>query len=169
MPIYEFYCSHCNTIYNFFSRRINTEKVPSCPKCENPRLQRLVSRFATPKKRDSDSGDDEALEGLNIDESKLEQAMHYLEREAQGIDEDDPRQAARLMRNLTEMTGLKLGDRWEEALSRLEAGEDPEAIEEELGDVLEGDDEEMPFKEAKRLRAGKKKAPPRVDETLYEL
>ncbi|XCN71926.1 MAG: FmdB family zinc ribbon protein [Candidatus Electrothrix aestuarii] len=33
MPIYEFYCQDCNTIFNFFSSRINTEKRPDCPKC----------------------------------------------------------------------------------------------------------------------------------------
>jgi len=25
MPIYEFYCRKCNTLYNFFSRSVNTE------------------------------------------------------------------------------------------------------------------------------------------------
>ena len=31
MPIYEFYCAKCNTIYNFFSRTANTDKIPTCP------------------------------------------------------------------------------------------------------------------------------------------
>ena len=44
MPVYEFYCSECNTIYNFWSQRVNTEKIPSCPKCDNPELDRMVSR-----------------------------------------------------------------------------------------------------------------------------
>ena len=26
MPIYEFYCPDCNTLFNFFSRTINTSK-----------------------------------------------------------------------------------------------------------------------------------------------
>jgi hypothetical protein len=55
----------------------------------------------------------------------------------------------------------------EEALRRMEAGEDPEQIEQEMGDLLEGED---PFnfgekKSGKRL----KKQPPAKDETLYEL
>ena len=33
MPIYEFYCPDCNTIFNFFCRRIVTDKKPACPKC----------------------------------------------------------------------------------------------------------------------------------------
>ncbi|MCP4369614.1 MAG: hypothetical protein GY797_16110 [Deltaproteobacteria bacterium] len=39
MPIYEFYCADCHTIYNFFSLKINTETVPKCPRCENPDLK----------------------------------------------------------------------------------------------------------------------------------
>jgi hypothetical protein len=31
MPIYEFYCPDCNTIFNFFSRTINTSKKTPMP------------------------------------------------------------------------------------------------------------------------------------------
>lgn len=71
MPIYEFYCEPCNTIYKFFSRSVNTEKVPKCPKCENDNLERRVSTFATisgDKEQDS-NGEDMPP----IDESKMEQ------------------------------------------------------------------------------------------------
>ncbi|MCK4728291.1 MAG: zinc ribbon domain-containing protein, partial [Desulfobacterales bacterium] len=34
MPIYEFYCEDCNTIFNFFSRSVNTTKRPPCPRCK---------------------------------------------------------------------------------------------------------------------------------------
>ena len=40
MPIYEFYCPDCNTLFNFFSSRINTEKKPDCPKCGRKELDR---------------------------------------------------------------------------------------------------------------------------------
>jgi hypothetical protein len=93
-------------------------------------------------------------------------AMESLAAEAQGVDENDPRAAAALMRKLSERAGLHYGDTMEEALARLESGEDPQAIESELGESLEGD--EMPFK-----LAGKKgvvrKVPPRRDDALYEM
>ncbi len=92
--------------------------------------------------------------------------MAYLEREAANIDENNPRDAARLMRKLTEMTGLDLGEGWQEALRRMEAGEDPEAIEEEMGELLEDGEDLL---SGIRTRIRKKKAPPQVDETLYEL
>ncbi|MGD2029649.1 MAG: zinc ribbon domain-containing protein, partial [Desulfobacterales bacterium] len=40
MPIYEFYCRDCNTIFNFFSKTINTTKKPKCPKCKTKTLTR---------------------------------------------------------------------------------------------------------------------------------
>lgn len=166
MPIYEFYCSECNTIYQFYSRTVNTEKIPLCPRCENVRLERRISSFATISGR---TGSDEGDESLpDIDEAKMEKAMAALAREAEKIDENDPRQAANLMRKLSEMTGLKMGPGMEEALSRMERGEDPEQVEAEMGDLLE---EEEPFLEMKKKiksSSGKKPEPNR-DDTLYEL
>ena len=101
---------------------------------------------------------------LPIDEARMERAMESLAAEAENINEDDPRQAANLMRKLTDMTGLKLGDKMEDALSRMEAGEDPEAIEQELGDL----DEKALFSVASGGKSVKKAAPTR-DETMYEM
>ena len=102
----------------------------------------------------------------DIDESKLEKAMSALASEAERVNEDDPRQAAQLMRKLTQMTGLDLGSGMEEALRRMEAGEDPEQIEAEMGDLLE---EEDPIVPQGQQKLGSRKQPPRKDETLYEL
>jgi len=102
----------------------------------------------------------------DIDESKLERAMSALASEAERINEDDPRQAAQLMRKLTNMTGLELGSGMEEALRRMEAGEDPEQIEAEMGDLLE---EEDPLMFQGQKKSGRRKPPPQKDETLYEL
>jgi len=50
---------------------------------------------------------------------------------AEGLDENDPRQAARLMRKFSDMTGLEFKENMKSAIERMEAGEDPEAIEQE--------------------------------------
>jgi len=163
MPIYEFYCSTCNTIFNFFSKTVNTKKKPDCPKCKDMKLSRQVSRFAVVG-RASASGDDD----FPIDESKMEKAMEMMTREAEGINEDDPRQAARLMRRMTEMTGMELNQGMEEALRRMERGEDPEQIEAEMGDLI-GEEEPFVFSGKKGGRAGIKKMPPRKDDRLYDL
>lgn len=164
MPIYEFYCDHCNTIFNFFSRTVNTRKVPVCPRCKKNNLSRQVSMFAVTGRAQEDGDADD----LPFDEGKMEKAMQMLAGEADKINEDDPRQAAQLMRKLTRMTGLDLGDGMEEALSRMEQGDDPEQIEAEMGDLLEGDD---PFQlKGKKGPGGhaRRRAPDR-DETLYDL
>jgi len=62
------------------------------------------------------------LDDLAIDESKMEQAMNMLAGQAEQMNEDDPRQAAELMRKLSDMSGLKLGQGMEEALTRMEKG-----------------------------------------------
>ena len=162
MPIYEFYCPQCHMVFNFFSRSVNTEKRPSCPKCNRKRLTRQMSSFAVLRgtKEDQDTG------LPDIDESKLERAMSALASEAETMNEDDPRQAAQLMRKLTQMTGLELGSGMEEALRRMEAGEDPDQIEAEMGDLLEQEDPVI-FQGQKGF--GRHKGPPRKDETLYEL
>ncbi|MFY9706984.1 MAG: FmdB family zinc ribbon protein [Desulfobacterales bacterium] len=164
MPIYEFYCDSFNTIFNFFSRTVNTNKKPKCPKCNKKDLQRRMSAFAIAGKAKEDDGPDD----LPFDESKMEQAMGMLAGEAEKINEDDPRQAANLMRKLTDMTGMKLGDGMQEALSRMERGEDPDKIEAEMGDLLEGED---PFlMPAKKSGGGLSvTAQPARDEKLYDL
>jgi putative FmdB family regulatory protein len=162
MPIYEFYCEDCNTLFNFFSSSVNTTKRPLCPKCKQKKLKRQMSTFArlTGAKEESD------LDRLPMDEAKMEKAMNLLAREAEGISEDDPRQAANLMRKLSDAAGIGLGPGMEEALKRMEAGEDPEQVEAEMGDLLE---QEEPFIIGEKKAPRVKRTSPQRDETLYEL
>ena len=111
MPIYEFYCKSCNTIFNFLSKTTNTSKTPNCPKCKNKKLSRQVSLFSFTGKASGEDGTDD----LPIDESKMGKAMEMITREAGNINEDDPKQAANMMRKLTDMTGLELGSQMNEA------------------------------------------------------
>lgn len=159
MPIYEFYCDECMTIFNFYSPTVNTSKIPACPQCSQPNLQRLMSTFATVSGRQGEADDSE----LPVDESKMEKALHLLENEMSALNADDPRQASALIRKMTEAMGGNLNEGLEEALRRAEAGEDLEKIEEEMGDHF---DPEKLFLEGKRRKGGKKI---RYDETLYDL
>lgn len=164
MPIYEFYCEDCHTVYSFFSLRINTEKIPACPKCPRTRLERQASVFAVSKNLTEDqAGDEPDLSGM--DEAKLERAMEMIAREAENMNEDDPRQAAQLMRKLRDVTGLDFGEGMDEALARMEAGEDPEQVEADMGDVFENMD--FAGMGAKKMRMALR--PPARDETIYDL
>jgi hypothetical protein len=95
--------------------------------------------------------------------------MEELGREADNLDEDDPRQAARLMRALYQRTGMPLTDKMEEAMRRMEAGEDPDAIEAEMGDFMEDEPGGEGGESGGRLRGwARRMRPPQVDETLYD-
>ena len=135
MPIYEFYCRDCHTIYSFLSRRVDTETVPKCPKQKKHKLQRQMSRFAI------SSGRSETSDGMpDFDDEKMEQAMMQMAGEMEGVDEEDPRAMARMMRKLMDTTGMSMGEGMEEAVRRMEAGEDPDKVEEDLGGILDSED-----------------------------
>ena len=163
MPIYEFFCKNCNTIFNFYSRRIVTGKSPDCPKCGR-KLKKMLSSFATVGRANEPGTDDLPPD---FDEARLERALGDLAREAEKMNEEDPRAMARLMRKFSDKTGLVLNENMEKALTRLEAGEDPDQIEKEMGDVFAGDDA-LPFS-FKRGGSGIRKKVPIHDETLYDM
>jgi putative FmdB family regulatory protein len=180
MPIYEFYCSSCHRIFSFLSRSVNTTKEPTCPRCRRSTLSRRVSSFAISKgrKEEAKPAAEPGFPGLppGMDEARLEQAMETLSRDAAGLNEDDPRQGAQLMRRLFEATGMPVGAGMEEALRRMESGEDPEKIEEEMGDVMDdplGLEGSLPPAEdgaQKALRGLRRRVlPPSVDPELYEM
>ena len=52
-----------------------------------------------------------------------------------GLDENDPKSLARYMRKMANETGEDLGPEFNEVVGRLEAGEDPEAIEKSMPDL----------------------------------
>lgn len=175
VPIYEFYCSDCHRLFSFLSRAVNTEKRPACPRCGRAELARQASAFAISKGRKEPEASKPGMPEIpGLDEARLERAMAEMEREAGGMDEDDPRQAARMMRRLFDASGMPMGSGMQEALRRMEAGEDPESVEAELGDVLAEDPfaaaaagEVEPKGSLARLR--RRVLPPSVDPNLYDL
>ena len=175
MPIYEFYCRHCHRVMSFLSRAVNTDKTPACPHCGRGDLVRRASSFAISKGR-KEEPKPEAAPGPDLDEARLERAMASLASDLDSLDENDPKQGASLMRKLFSATGAPVASGMEEALRRMEAGEDPEKIEEEMGDVLDQD----PFSgllggtagadpRGERLSRLRRMLPPTHDAELYEM
>jgi putative FmdB family regulatory protein len=132
MPIYEYRCADCRRKVNVFFRSFNSVTDPVCPRCGGTQLTRLMSRVAVHRgsggSSDGDVGGDDF--GGMLD----------------GIDENDPRSLARAMRRMSDETGEPIEPEMEEALGRLEAGEDPESVMAEMdeqmgGDMGGGDDE----------------------------
>jgi len=165
MPIYELYCPDCHVLFNFYSRRVNTTCRPKCPRCKKKKLQRQVSAFSSP----SGAGNDADPGDLPVDEGKMERAIESLAGEAESIDENDPRDAARLMRKFTHMTGMEMNEGMQEAIARMEAGEDPESVEADLGDAMDDTDPFILPGGKGAAGRGRQRGEPARDETLYEM
>jgi putative FmdB family regulatory protein len=143
MPIYEFACPKCRIVYNFLSQRVNPDRSPTCPKCGNKKLSKQMSHFAMPRgaKEPPAGGDDAGGEGSgpmpDFDDPRVAHAMSEMEREMAHIDENNPKHMARLMRKMQDlMPPGTMPAGMDVAIKRLEAGEDPEKIEADMGDLL---------------------------------
>lgn len=149
MPIYEYVCKKCGRVSSFLVRNTAAHETPACPHCRGRRMRRAVSRFAAMAPRKGAArgaagagaeaatpgpeamgggGDGGAMDGPMPDPAALESMMS-------GMDENDPRSMGRVMRELATQTGEPLEGEMEEVVRRLEAGEDPDKIEEKMGDL----------------------------------
>lgn len=92
MPIYEYRCAECHKQSSFLVLSPSTESSLRCSHCQSLRLERLLSRFASPK------SDEARMESL-ADDSALA-----------GLDENDPGSMERLMKRMGNEMGAEAGD-----------------------------------------------------------
>ncbi len=114
MPIYEYRCKQCGRKSSQLFLTIAESADATCPYCNSQELKRLFSRVAFVRSEES------RLESL-ADPSRLGD-----------LDENDPKSMARWMRSMGNELGEDLGPEFHETIDRLEAGEDPESIEQDL-------------------------------------
>jgi putative FmdB family regulatory protein len=141
MPIYEYACPKCRVIFNFLSKRVDPAGLPTCPKCGNKRMTKQMSRFAMtrglkePAAKTESGGDESAMP--DFDDPRVERAMMELERDMEHMDENNPRHMAHMMKKMKDLMPPGAAPKeLDVAIKRLEAGEDPEKIEEDMGDLL---------------------------------
>src|SRR5712691_8645977 len=143
MPIYEFACPKCRVIFNFLSKRTDPDRSPTCPKCGNKKLTKQMSRFAAPRRAkepvakggDIDDGNEPPMP--DFDDPRIARAMSEVERDMESLDENNPRHMAHMMRKMKDlMPPGTMPKGMDIAIKRLEAGEDPEKIEADMGDLL---------------------------------
>lgn len=117
MPSYEFRCKQCAKRFEIFIPYAEYDsKTVICPHCQSTEVQRRIGRVrvARASTESIDSlADSEQLAGL----------------------EDDPREMGRRLRAMSRETGEELGPEFDEVVGRLEAGQDPEQIEQDLPDL----------------------------------
>ncbi|HWD19930.1 MAG TPA: zinc ribbon domain-containing protein [Verrucomicrobiae bacterium] len=140
MPIYEFACPRCRRIFSFLSRTLNPERSPTCPKCGAKNLSKQMSAFAMPRgAKEPGAAADAGEEGdlPNLDDPRMARAMAEMERDMAHLDENNPKHMAQLMRKMQSLLpACGTPKELEAAIKRLEAGEDPDKIEADMGDVL---------------------------------
>lgn len=117
MPIYEYRCEDCGRRTTVLHRSVSNIKQPTCPRCEGTNLKRLISNVSYVRSEEA------RLESL-ADPSTWGD-----------LDEDDPKSLARFMKKMSNEMGEDLGPEFEEVVDRLEAGQSPEEIEEEMPDL----------------------------------
>jgi hypothetical protein len=143
MPIYEYYCPENHTIYQFYAKTLaQGSRTPRCP--DNPKfeMRKMLSGFAITsggKPAEPDANATGATGADPAEDARMEAAMSAMEQEFSGVDENDPRAMARMMRKMSELTGEKIDGEMEEVVRKLEEGADPESLEEQLGGDAPGE------------------------------
>jgi putative FmdB family regulatory protein len=119
MPIYEYSCHDCgrrvSLLWRSYAEAGTRQAI--CPRCGGAHLTRLVSRVAV----------------LRSEDSQLDEIADS--GEMAGLDENDPKSLGRFMRKMAGEAGEDLGPEFDEVVGRLEAGEDPESIENSMPDL----------------------------------
>jgi putative FmdB family regulatory protein len=134
MPIYEYRCTKCHRKTSIFWRSISAvdQSKARCSHCESAELTRLVSKVRVIRGGSKSSSDGVMPGGGDMDATMMN--------ELGGLDENDPRSLGRFMRKMASETGEQMGPEFDEIVGRLEKGEDPERIEQSMGDMF-GDGE----------------------------
>lgn len=112
MPIYEYLCRACGKRCSILVLNLRNPPPADCRHCGNLQVDRLLSRFATPKS-------EEARLASLTDSDNLGE-----------FDESDPRSAARFIKRMGEEMGEDVGDDMEAMMEQsgdsVEIGENGE-------------------------------------------
>jgi putative FmdB family regulatory protein len=119
MPNYEYRCSACKKRFTIFMTytEFGTKRV-NCKYCTSDNVTRLIGRIRIAKSDDSrmeDFSDPASLEGL----------------------ENDPIALGKMMRKMSGELGEEMPDEFNEVVGRLEAGQSPEEIENDLPELAD--------------------------------
>jgi putative FmdB family regulatory protein len=122
MPKYEYRCLSCRRRFEIFLSYSEYGSRPiACPHCKSEKVQRRIGRIRVARSGESrleSMADPGALDGLD----------------------EDPRALGRMMRQMSHEVGEEMPPEFDEVVGRLEAGQSPEEIEQDLPDLGAGDE-----------------------------
>lgn len=104
MPVYEYLCLDCRKRSTVLVLSLANQAPATCSHCASARVERLLSRFASPKS----------------EEARLEASLDP--KNLAGLDENDPQSMTRFMKKMGEEMGEDLGDDFSEAMESGDAG-----------------------------------------------
>lgn len=104
MPLYEYRCLDCKKRSTILVLSLTKQTPAACSHCKSLRVERILSRFASPKSEEA------RLEAL-ADPSNLA-----------GLDENDPQSMARFMEKMGKEMGDELGDDFSETIDQDKTG-----------------------------------------------
>jgi putative FmdB family regulatory protein len=104
MPLYEYLCLDCTKRSTILVLSLVNQAPATCSHCMSARVERILSRFASPKSEEA------RLEAL-ADPNNLA-----------GLDENDPQSMTRFMKKMGEEMGEDHGDDFSKAMETDEAG-----------------------------------------------
>jgi putative FmdB family regulatory protein len=138
MPIYEYDCGECKHRVSIFFPSFSAVEARTatgenrCPRCGSADLTRRMSRVRTLRSVGSGASGDMGASGDDDDDMMGD--MGGLAAGLEGLDENDPRAVARWARQMKETMGddMDMGPDFDRALARIESGEDPERVMEDL-------------------------------------
>ncbi len=108
MPLYEYWCHHCQRKITLYSAAFS-RTAPRCPQCDSNTLQRLFSTFSVRKT------DQSVYEDI-LGDSQL----------TRGMLRNDPRALAEWNKRMSR--GEKVTPEYEEVVERMEKGEMPTGL-----------------------------------------
>lgn len=123
MPVYTYRCQTCQNRVGIRQSYADYGVKPvTCPVCGSPNLKRIIGRVRVMKS-----------EERRLDD--MSEPSFFGD-----VDESDPKSLARAMKKMGRELGEDLPPEFNEITDRLEAGEDPEAIEKSMPEL--GGDED---------------------------
>jgi putative FmdB family regulatory protein len=102
--MYEYRCLDCKKRSTILVLSLSNQKPALCAHCRSPRLERLMSRFASPKSEEArlaSLADPDAMSGL---------------------DENDPESMARFMKKMGDEMGEDMGEDLAQAMENPDTG-----------------------------------------------
>jgi putative FmdB family regulatory protein len=109
MPLYEYWCQHCQRKLMLYSPTIS-DALPSCPQCGSDTLRRLFSTFSVRSKTYKDVYED------ILSDSQL----------TRGMMADDPKALAEWNRRMSQ--GEEVAPEYEDMVGKMEKGEMPSEV-----------------------------------------